>query len=211
MQTVTKFRQLIGFRTNWCALEIWKIVSYLANIHGRFEWNDRPFTRADFDSKFTSIFFFDIFGKLGKQFMWVADDNDFWRFFFYLILPSEFYLIESTFSSHLTRHTNIPHTKLMTTQIQHIYASSRWFWEYSWIAFNWACILNAPSFCVIHLLPFYLTDIKCIFLHKIACISISHQIVDLFICQFHRSACVLSIFFFIRKTEEWKMIKREIR
>lgn len=30
-------------------------LAYLANIHGRFGWNEMPFTRADFDSKLTSI------------------------------------------------------------------------------------------------------------------------------------------------------------
>lgn len=33
-------------------------VVYLVKIHGRFGWNVRPFTRADFDSKFTSISIF---------------------------------------------------------------------------------------------------------------------------------------------------------
>lgn len=32
-------------------------ITYLAKIHGRFGWNDSPLTRADFDSKFTSILF----------------------------------------------------------------------------------------------------------------------------------------------------------
>lgn len=31
------------------------LATHLANTHGRFGWNESPFTRADLDSKLTSI------------------------------------------------------------------------------------------------------------------------------------------------------------
>lgn len=95
-------------------------VFYLAKIHGRFGWNERPFTRADFDSKFTSILI------TWNQFMQTTDDNYAFfshficesileKLFFFLLIRRlnrmQLYLIESEFSSRLTRHTNIPHTK----------------------------------------------------------------------------------------------------
>jgi hypothetical protein len=44
--------KIIDVEGNGKAIEI---VDYLANTHGRFAWNDRPFTRADFVSKFVNI------------------------------------------------------------------------------------------------------------------------------------------------------------
>lgn len=65
---------------------------YLAKIHGRFGWNERPFTRADFDSKLTNI---SIYSATWIDLCESEDDTDaFYQQFSRLFLEeTNFYLI----------------------------------------------------------------------------------------------------------------------
>lgn len=82
---------------NWIGVafvgtEIREMGIYLAKIHGRFGWNERPFTRADFDSKFTNI---SIYSTTWIDLCESEDDTDaFYQQFSRLFLKeTNFYLI----------------------------------------------------------------------------------------------------------------------
>lgn len=189
---------------------------YLAKIHGRFVWNERPFTRADFDSKFTNISIFsanwinlcesdDDTNAFYQQFSPLLFVEIIFFFFFAVWMGALLNRIEFFFTFD-TSHKHTSHTKLMTTQIQQIYVSFR-----CWVNSNCFRRLNGPSFCVMHF--FFDRCEKCILIRN-CCVHQQLQFTSnsrFIYLSISRSIGALSIFIIIWKPEQWTMIIRKIR